>query len=283
MGRGFARKPVGGFIDPPAHQLHAQKQKVGLHHVVAAVAMDLLQPALLVQFLDLRAVDFHLARQTDHLEQQVHPAAQSAAGAEVGQVVEEIEMALAGVARARRPGTFGEVRGRGDSVAQRREFEHRKIEAPPVERDQASGETLGARPELARQRFLGVAVEREAFDRAQYVIGADIANRDRNRYVQAERKKIAAAPRAQLLAETLERILVAQTLAGAERLVEQALVDARLDVEYCEHRCCRRAVRCRRPAVQASVRSSPSMTRSAIERNSAATGWSGRTATSGRA
>ena len=147
--------------------------------------MDLVQPALLVQFLDLRTIDFHLAWQPDHLEQQVHPAAQAARGAEVGQVVEEIEMALARITRARRGAAFGEVRGRGDSVTQRGEFEHREIEAPPIERDQASRETLGARPELARQRLLRVAVEREAFYRAQHMIGADVANRDRNRDVQA--------------------------------------------------------------------------------------------------
>src|SRR5271156_782540 len=183
MAGGLVRKPVSGVIDPSAYQFHSQKQEVGLYNVAAAVAMDFLQPALLVQFLDLRTVDFHLARQPDHLEQQVPPAAQSAAGAVVGQVIEKIQMTLAGIARACRPRSFGEVHGRGDSVAQSGKLEHRKIKAPSVERDQASRETLGTRPELARQRLLGIALKREAFDRTQCVVGTDVADRDRNRYV----------------------------------------------------------------------------------------------------
>src|ERR1700683_2845265 len=125
----------------------------------------------------------------------------------------------------------GKMNRRRNPVAQRGEFQHRNIETAPVETYHRSGEAFRPAPEFADQFFFRVIRSRESVDGVENVIIADVSDRDRNRQMQGDGKEIAAATVAQIVAVTMERIVVSELLTFEVNLVEQVLIDPGLDVE----------------------------------------------------
>src|SRR5205823_6487001 len=121
----------------------AQEDEVGIERVAQAVIVDLLQPALLIERVNLGAIDAHLARLAEELGQQVQPAG-NAAGAVVGEPVEQVDVVAVETIAA-----VVKVIADGIAPAKSGQLEQWQIEAPAIERDQLGLVAADARPELA--------------------------------------------------------------------------------------------------------------------------------------
>src|SRR2546429_650242 len=86
-----------------------------------------------------------------------------------------------------------EVGRRGNSPTHRCQFEHRQIEAAPVEGHEAAAKILHEHPEFADESILGIVRNSKSLDVLQSMIISHIADRYRNRDMQSNRKKIATA------------------------------------------------------------------------------------------
>ena len=211
------------------HQLHPQQQEVGLDDVLAAVLVDLRQPAGLPEVLHHGTVDIALAAQADELAQEVEAAADAVDAVVADEVVEVV------VAFFRIPVTVPEplveVARRPAGVLERVELQHRQVEVAAVERNQRAVEPLHPLPEVTDDGLLAVVVGPQGLNVHQHGIAVHDAHRDGDRDMEGDGKKVAAALRDPLGPEPLIGLPVGDVLLGGVHRLHQALVDAGLDIE----------------------------------------------------
>src|SRR5580704_1739491 len=104
-------------------------------------------------------------------------------------------------------------------MAQGGELQHRDIEAPSIESDQGTGEAFGAGPEFTHQGFFRVIAEGKSLDRIEYVVVINVSDRDRDRKMQGDRKKVAVAAPPQVFAIAIESLAIAEPLTIEVNLV----------------------------------------------------------------
>src|SRR5207247_1008138 len=246
--------------DPPAHQLEAQEEEVGLDHVAPAVGVDVGEAPALPERLHAGAVHFALAREADQLRQQVETP-RHAGGAEVGDELVEVVVRLVGGAVAE---AALEVARHDAAVAEGRQLHHGEIEVASVEGDERPPEALDPLPELAHDARLAVAVGAEDLHAGQHALVVHVADDDRHRQVEGEREEVraGAAARQEVGAGPLVGLLLADLLVAVQDRLDQRLVDARLDVEdreahggFLSPRCAAASTRSKRAASAGSVTS----------------------------